>query len=395
MTNLLLRLFVKNSSAVNDPRVRESYGNLGGGVGIFCNLILCIIKISVGIITGSMSITADGLNNLSDMGSSVITIVGFRMASKPADNDHPFGHGRIEYISAFIVSALIILVGGELLISSVKALALGESAPTYSVWALIVLGISVFVKLWLYIFNRSLGKRIDSEAPIATAKDSVNDCIASTVILISVAVSFIVELPFNLDAVMALGVGLFIVWSGLSSAKSTIDDLLGNPPSRELIEQIHSTVMSFDSFVGIHDLIVHNYGPGRQFASVHVEVPQDTDIVSAHEQIDLCEKLVNEQTGVILVIHMDPIDVNNTSVNKAKDDMLGVLENIDSRLSLHDFRMTPSGKSLTNLIFDVVMPQGFKMKTDELLREILSRAMEIDPTYRCVITFDNDYTGTH
>ena len=391
MTHLLLRLFVCDYTDVKNQSVRENYGKLGGIVGIICNVILSAIKIAVGIITASISITADGLNNLSDMGSSVITLIGFKMANKPADSDHPYGHGRIEYLAAFIVSMLIMLMGGELMISSVKTLLSGKIAPTYSLWAIIALVLSVAIKFWMFIFNRKLGKSIDSDVLTATAQDCANDCIATTAILISAAVSMIIKLPFNLDAVMALAVGVFILWSGLSAAKDTVSDLLGNPPAKELVEEMERIILSFEQFIGIHDLIVHNYGPGRQFASVHVEVPQNIDMVTCHEQIDLCEKLVNERTGVMLVIHMDPIDINNEVVNQTRKKLETAIKSIDERLTLHDFRMTPSGKERTNLIFDVVVPSDVSKSDNELKYEISRLAADIDPKYVCVITIDNMY----
>ncbi len=393
MTKLLVRLFIKNSEDVNDSAVRLKYGTLGGAVGIVCNLFLCALKITVGLITASISIVADGLNNLSDMGSSIITMIGFKMAGKPADSDHPFGHGRMEYMSAFIVSMLILLVGAELLKSSVTALATGESAPAYSVWAIIILAVSVLVKLWMCLFNRRLGKKIDSEALIATAQDSLNDMVATSVILLSVGISMLVTLPFNLDAVMGILVALFILYSGLASAKDTLNEILGTPPDKKLIKEIEDTILSFKEFKGIHDLIVHNYGPGRQFASVHVEVPQDSDIVKCHEQIDLCEKLVDEKLNISLVIHMDPIDVNNEAVTKAKKGIIDAVKEIDENMSVHDFRMTPAGKTRTNLIFDVVVPSSIKVSHEELNEIISEKAKKINPTYCCVITFDNDFTG--
>ncbi|MEE1005993.1 MAG: cation diffusion facilitator family transporter [Acutalibacteraceae bacterium] len=393
MTKLLVKLFIKNSEDVNDSAVRLKYGKLGGAVGIVCNLFLCALKITVGIITASISIVADGLNNLSDMGSSIITMIGFKMAGKPADSDHPFGHGRMEYMSAFIVAMLILLVGAELLKSSVTALATGESAPAYSVWAIIILAVSVLVKLWMCLFNRRLGKKIDSEALIATAQDSLNDMVATSVILLSVGISMLVTLPFNLDAVMGILVALFILYSGLASAKDTLNEILGTPPDKKLIKEIEDTILSFKEFKGIHDLIVHNYGPGRQFASVHVEVPQDSDIVKCHEQIDLCEKLVDEKLNISLVIHMDPIDVNNEAVKKAKKGIIDAVKEIDENMSVHDFRMTPAGKTRTNLIFDVVVPSAVKISHEELNEIISEKAKKINPTYCCVITFDNDFTG--
>ena len=393
MTKLLVKLFIKNSEDVNNGTVRLKYGTLGGAVGILCNLFLCTLKITVGFMTASISIVADGLNNLSDMGSSIITMIGFKMAGKPADSDHPFGHGRMEYMSAFIVSMLILLVGAELLKSSVTALATGESAPAYSVWAIIILAVSVLVKLWMCLFNRKLGKKIDSEALIATSQDSLNDMVTTSVILLSVGISMLVTLPFNLDAVMGILVSLFILYSGLASAKNTLNEILGTPPDKKLIKDIEDTILSFKEFKGIHDLIVHNYGPGRQFASVHVEVPQDTDIVKCHEQIDLCEKLVDEKLDISLVIHMDPIDVNNEAVATTKERITNAVKEIDSNMSVHDFRMTPAGEKRTNLIFDVVVPSTVKMSHEELIELISECARKINPTYCCVITFDNDFTG--
>lgn len=393
MTELLTKLFIKNSEDVSDGAVRLKYGTLGGAVGIVCNLFLCALKITVGLITASISIVADGLNNLSDMGSSIITMIGFKMAGKPADSDHPFGHGRMEYMSAFIVAMLILLVGAELFKSSVSALVTGEAMPTYSVWALIILAVSVLVKLWMCLFNRKLGKKIDSEALLATAQDSLNDMVTTSVILLSVGVSMLIKLPFNLDAVMGILVAVFILYSGLASAKDTLDEILGTPPDKKLINEIENTILSFKEFKGIHDLIIHNYGPGRQFASVHVEVPQDTDIVKCHEQIDLCEKLVDERLNISLVIHMDPIDVNNETVAKAKESIVNAVREIDNNMSVHDFRMTPAGETRTNLIFDVVVPSAVKISHEELGERINESARKINPTYCCVITFDNDFTG--
>lgn len=393
MSALLIKLFIKNPENFKDNRVRESFGKLGSFVGIICNLFLCILKISVGIISGSISIMADGFNNLSDMGSSVVTMIGFKLANKPADSDHPFGHGRMEYISAFIVAVLILLVGFELFKSSFEAFVNNTATPKYSTTAIIILAVSVLVKAWLFFFNRKIGKKISSEALIATAKDSFNDAVATLVILVSVFVSRLTVLPFNLDAVMGIGVAVFIIYSGIMSAKETLNSILGTPPEKEVITEIEDTILSFKEFIGIHDLIIHNYGPGRQFASVHVEVPHNSDIVRCHEQIDLCEKIINEKLGILLVIHMDPIDTDDETVNNAKLKMTEVLKGIDSSLSLHDFRMTPSGEKQTNLIFDVVVPSDLKLSHKELRKKIEDGAVGVDKTFKCVITFDNDFTG--
>lgn len=393
MSELLIKLFIKDSDKVSDNAVRKNFGTLGSVVGIICNLILCIFKITVGSITGSISIVADGLNNLSDMGSSVIAMLGFKLADKPADEDHPFGHGRMEYMSAFIVAVLIFLVGFELLKSSANALINGDKQPTYSIFALIVLIVSIIIKFWLFLFNRKIGKKINSDTLIATAQDSLNDMVATSVIFLSAIIAYIFPLPFNLDAVMGIFVAIFILISGINTAKETINHILGKPPEKSLINDIENTILSFEEFIGIHDLMIHNYGPGRLFASVHVEVPQDTDIVKCHEQIDLCEKLINEQLGVSLVIHMDPIDVNNEAVTKTKTALLEGLKIIDNSLTLHDFRMTPQSDTRTNLIFDVVVPSNLKIKEKDLEQKICSMAKLINPTFCCVITFDRDFTG--
>ena len=393
MTNLLIKLFVKNKDDIKNKAVRNTYGNLASVTGIVCNIILCIMKVLIGVIVSSISIIADGLNNLSDMGSSVISFIGFKLAGKPADRDHPFGHGRIEYMSAFIISVLILIVGVNLLINSAKTLISGEGAPVYDIWTVIILAISILMKLWMFFFNKKLGKKIESSALLATAKDSINDVVATTAILVSCFVTRLVSLPFNLDAVMAILVSLFIIYAGLSSAKDTTDQLLGGPPDKELINDIEEVISSFEDFVGIHDLIVHNYGPGRQLASVHVEVPYNINIVECHEQIDICEKSVFEKTGVELVIHMDPIDTDNETVSKARNEMSEAIKTIDSRMTLHDFRMTPNAKNRTNLIFDVVVPADLKLSDKELNEKINALAKELNETYCCVITFDADYIG--
>lgn len=394
MTELLIKWFIKDADNVTDTTVRKNYGTLGSLVGIICNLLLCSFKITVGGITGSISIVADGLNNLSDMGSSVVAMLGFKLADKPADSDHPFGHGRMEYMSAFVVAILILLVGFELLKSSVTALINNTAQPQYTYFALAVLLVSILFKLWMFLFNRKLGKKINSGTLFATAQDSLNDVVATSVILISAVVCKIFTLPFNLDAVMGIFVALFIIFSGITAAKDTINRILGEPPEKSLIDDIENTILSFKEFVGIHDLIVHNYGPGRQFASVHVEVPQDIDIVKCHEQIDLCEKLVGEKLDINLVIHMDPIDVNDESVLATKRNIAEGLKIIDSGLTLHDFRMTPQSDTRTNLIFDVVIPSDLKMGEKELEQKIIAMARLINPTFCPVITFDKDFTGT-
>ena len=391
MTNLLIKFFIKEKGRT-PTQIRESYGTLGSFVGIAANVLLCIIKLAAGILTHSMAIIADGLNNLTDMGSSLVTMLGFKLASKPADKDHPFGHGRMEYISGFIVSVIILLVGFELIKEAVSTLINGGTTPHYTIFSGVVLGISVIIKFWMFLFNRKLGKKINSAALIATAQDSLNDCISTTAIFIAAIVGSIVKLPFNLDAVMTIAVAIFILWSGVMSAKETLNQILGEPPEREFIEELERNILSFEGFIGIHDLIVHNYGPGRQFASVHVEVPQNVDIVKCHEQIDICEKVIQEKMGIMLVIHMDPIDNESEVLKHTKEKMLDAIHTIDKRLTLHDFRMTPHSELRTNLIFDVVIPSDLKISDDDLKEKIATLARLIDETYCCVITIDHDFT---
>lgn len=393
MTELLIKLFIKNPKALNDKKVRENYGTLASFMGIVWNVVLSAIKILAGALSGSISIIADGINNLTDMGSSVITMIGFKVSSKPADKDHPYGHGRMEYMSAFIISALILLVGFELFKESATALLSGEKQPAYSALSIIILAVSILVKFWLFLFNRKIAKKINAASLFATAQDCLNDSITTSAILVSVVVSKFIAIPFSLDAVMGIAVSAFILFSGYSLAKDTINVILGKPPEKELIKSLESTILSFEGFIGVHDLIVHNYGPGREFASVHVEVPQNIDIVKCHERIDLCEKLVKEKLDVELVIHMDPVETDNEEINSAKAVISNALKEINGDLSLHDFRMTPKCENRTNFIFDVVLPSELEISEKELRQRIDDAVKKINPTYYTVITFDNDFTG--
>ncbi len=386
MTSLLLKLFIKKDE--KHPDYRTKCGNLAGWVGIFCNLLLFILKLTVGILSASISVMADALNNLSDMGSSVVTMLGFRLASKPADPDHPYGHGRFEYISAFIVSGLIILVGVELFKSSLDKI-LNPVDLSFNVLSVVILICSVLIKLWMYFFNRKVAKKIDSDAVLATAADSRNDALVTTAILISVIVMMLTNI--NIDAYIGILMSIFILWSGFKTAKETLDPLLGEPLELERAKEIEREIMAFDGFLGVHDLMTHNYGPGRSFASVHVEVPCNTDIVKCHEQIDLCEKLVFERTGVHLTIHMDPVETDNQKLNHAKAIIAEKIKEIHTALTIHDFRMTPKSDERTNLIFDVVVPADMGGNHSELREKIEAIAKEIDPTYCCVIEFDIDF----
>lgn len=386
MTSLLIKLFIKEKP--DHPDYRTKCGNLAGAIGIFSNLLLFILKLTAGILSASISVMADAMNNLSDMGSSVVTMLGFRLASMPADPDHPYGHGRFEYISAFIVSGLILLVGVELLKSSIDKII--NPVPISFTWvSVIILAASVLVKFWMFLFNRKVGRKIESDAVIATAADSRNDALTTAAILISVIV--MMQWGINIDAYMGIAISLFIIWSGFKTAKETLDPLLGQPLDMEKAKELEREIMSFDGFLGVHDLMTHNYGVGRSFASVHVEVPYNSDIVKCHEQVDLCEKLVFERTGVHLTIHMDPVETDNDKLNFAKSVIAERVKEIHPSLSIHDFRMTPKSDERTNLIFDVVVPADMGGKNSELKTKIEKIAKEIDPTYCCVIQFDIDY----
>ena len=390
MTNLLIRLFIKDRDKVADNTVREKYGTLAGVVGILCNLVLFGIKLTAGLLSSSISIIADALNNLSDMGSSVVTLFGFKLASKPADPDHPYGHGRFEYIAAFVVSGLIVVMGIELLRGSIEKI-ITPTNVEFGYVSIAILGISILFKLWMFFFNRKLGKKINSAALKATARDCINDALTTSAILISVIIMKFTEL--NIDAYVGLAMALYVLWSGIKTAKETLNPLLGEPIDEETAKALEQEIMSFEGFLGTHDLLAHNYGPGHCFASVHVEVPANTDIVKCHEQIDLCEKQVFEKTGVLLTIHMDPVETDNEILNSAKNTIAEKIRSIHPDLTIHDFRMTPKSDERTNLIFDVVLPVGLEKEKSKIKEQIEMIAIDIDPTYRCVITFDFDFVG--
>ncbi len=387
MTKLLIGLFVKNSGDTADSKVRDSYASLAGGVGIGCNLLLFLLKLAIGIFSGSVSVIADAFNNLSDIGSSVVTLLGFRIAKKPADPDHPFGHGRMEYMSAFMVAVLIILVGVELLKTSVEKLFAPTPMQTSSFVFIGLIG-SVIVKLWLSRFQKKIGNIIGSAALTASSHDSANDCLSTAAVIVSVLVYRFTS--FNPDAYAGILVALFILWSGISTARDTLSPLLGEPPEKELIDGIGSIILKNDEFLGIHDLIIHNYGPGRCFASVHVEVPQDIDILYCHEKIDDCERELHETLGVETVIHMDPISVNDPFVTGLRETVAAKVKVIDSSITIHDFRIV-NGTGHTNLIFDIVVPAGFSVSDSALKKRVNELVKEIDTTYFAVINIDRNY----
>ncbi len=387
MTELLIRLFIKDHKNTQNPQVRLKYGVLSGVVGIVLNIILSVFKIVFGILTKSVSVTADGANNFFDAGSSIINLVGFRIAGKAADKDHPFGHGRVEYISALSLAFLILLMGFELIKTSVGKLSGGE-AVIFSVPAVVVLVLSIFAKIWLAVFNSAIGKKIDSVAIKAVAKDSIGDIAATTASLIALVASRYTDLP--VDAVMGILVALLICYAGYGVIKDTMGPLLGEPPKPEIIEELEALVMSYDGVVGIHDAVLHSYGHSRIIGSLHAEVPANVDILISHDTIDLIERDVKAKTGIELTIHLDPIVVDDEFTNEHKSIVQKIVSDIDSVLTMHDFRVV-KGPTHTNFIFDVVTPCEYKIKPEKLTEMITSELQKIDPTYFTVITVETSY----
>lgn len=393
MTDILLKLFVKGD--LSDKKNRHKCGTLGSIVGIVCNLVLFIIKFIAGVLSGSLAIIADAFNNLTDMGSSVVTMLGFKLASKPADREHPFGHGRMEYMSAAFVSVLIIIVGFELLTESFAKLKNPALTDT-SLLTVAILSASILIKLWMALFNRKLGKKIDSSALIATATDSLNDCISTaTVLAISIFSMFGSHFSFTkyLDPVAGLAVAVFILIAGVRSLKETMDPIIGLPPEKEDVIKIKNIVMGNELFLGIHDMIVHNYGPGRSFVSLHVEVPTDIDILYCHELIDATERKIQEETGFEAVIHMDPILVGDEFVDSTKTELISKINTLGKGFSVHDFRLV-KGEQQTNLIFDVCVPADCVLSDSQVRETVSALACDIDKTFKCVITVDRDFSST-
>ena len=385
MTNLLLRLFVKDADNTDSPKVRAAIGTLSGLVGIVCNLLRFAFKLLVGTLTSSVSITADAMNNLSDASGSIVTFIGFRVADKPADEHHPYGHARAEYLSGLGVAALILVIGIELVKTSVKKI----FAPTpveFTAVAAVVLLASIGMKFWMNLFNRSLAKRIDSTALMATAADSRNDCITTFAVLVAAVVEKLTHIP--VDGWIGLAVALFILYSGLNLAKDTISPLLGENADPELREKIVDYIVSQPKVLGYHDLMVHDYGPGQRFASLHVEMDCREDPLDCHELIDDMERECLRSHNVHLVIHYDPVVTDDPVMTALKNRVLCLLQAKDPRLSLHDFRMIP-GKKHMNLVFDVALPRDLKDKGEEL-RSWVEDTLNAEGgmVYHVIITFD-------
>lgn len=386
MTSLLLKLFVKNSDDTGDPKVRTAYGVLSGIVGIICNALLCAGKLAVGFFSGSVSVIADAVNNLSDASSSVVTLIGFRLAAKPADEKHPFGHYRIEYFSGLAVAVMIVVIGVELIKSSIEKIINPEEVE-FSAALAAVLVASMLVKGWMALFNRKLGKKIDSPALLATVADSRNDVITTAAVLASCIVGKVTGL--RIDGYMGVIVALFIIWSGINIARDTISPLLGEAPDEGLVHALAEHIRRYDKILGIHDLIVHDYGPGRRFASVHVEIDHREDVLDAHELIDDIEREVKRSLNVDLVIHYDPVVTDDTELNAVRSLIVSALKNKDERISVHDFRMV-RGTGHTNVIFDVVIPHEYEKCTDGL-RDLINETLKSDKMkYYAVVTFDSE-----
>ena len=392
MTRLFLRLFVKNYQEKENPGVRARVGKLSGLVGIFCNVLLCVGKLMVGAISGSVSITADAMNNLSDAASSVVTLIGFKLAERPADEDHPYGHARYEYLSGLAVAALILIIGFELGKTSVEKI-LHPAAVAFSAPLVIVLVGSILVKLWMFVFNRYLGRHISSGALLATAADSRNDVISTGAVLI--AAIFEGFTGYKVDGFMGLAVAVFILYSGVQMAKETISPLLGESASPELQKSIVSTISQEELVLGYHDLMVHDYGPGQRFASMHVEMDQEQDALVCHELIDSLERKCLRELGVHLVIHYDPVVVGDEKLDEMRQFLQQSLFEYHERLSLHDFRMV-QGKKQVNLIFDIALPQALRGQEKDIKAHMQNALAQKDQSeYHLVVTFDPEAFNQH
>ena len=385
MTNLLLRLFVKNYNNPEDPATHSTIGTLAGVTGILCNVFLFGLKLLAGIISGAVSIVADALNNLLDASSSVVTLVGFRLAKRPADLDHPFGHARYEYISGLVVAALILVVGVELAESSIRKIFI-PSPVLVSVPTLFVLLISVLVKIWMSHFNLKMGELICSGTLKATSVDSRNDAIATTAVLIGCFIELVFHIP--VDGYIGLAVALFVIWSGISVARETISPLLGQRADQGLVEKINQLILSDENVLGVHDLLVHDYGPGQCFASVHVEISADENPLRCHDIIDRIECSAMEELNVHLVIHYDPVEENDREREEMLALMKEILYDIEPCYSVHDFRVV-RGSVKPKLVFDLAVPYGKKQEYQEIIRAIEYALKCHDKDYLTVIHFDN------
>lgn len=387
MIDFLIRIFIGKDKNPNEVKTRAKYTALAGGTGIILNVLLFIGKLTLGILAGSVAIIADAFNNISDAGSSVVTLIGSHLANKPVDKEHPLGHGRLEYVSGFIVDMLIILVGFELLTSSIDKI-MNPSLPNVGNVTLIILGCAILVKIWLFFFYRKIGNRIHSAPVKASAFDSLSDCIATTLVLLSAIVARIWNV--GIDGWAGVLVAIFILFTGIKAAKETIDLLLGSPPDPQFIDDIYAFSRRYPSVLGIHDVMVHDYGPGRQIVSFHAEVSADSDINVAHEEVDKMERDMNETFGCIVTVHLDPIVMNDPFVNEMHSAAVNAAKAVHADFTIHDFRMTV-GESTFNLIFDLVIPTDCKIEKKDAERLVAEEIYKDYPNCFCVIRAENPF----
>ncbi len=389
MTGFLVKKFVPDCENLQSAKVRTAYGMLSSVVGILCNALLFLAKLVVGIVINSVSVMADAFNNLSDAASSVISLVGVKIAARPSDKDHPFGHGRAEYISALLVAFVILEVGLSCIKSSFEKI-FSPEAVNFSYISIAILVGSMLVKLWLSFFNRKLAKKTNSSVIKATATDSLNDVMVTGATVASILIFEFFEV--NLDGYIGIIVAILIFVSGINIIKDTVKPLLGEAPDPKICDALVQKVLSYDGIVGTHDLVIHSYGPSRSMASIHAEVPSNIDILFAHETIDRIERDVQNEMGIFLVIHMDPIEVNNAVVDSSREVVIDVIASLDCGVTMHDFRMV-SGEGQTNLIFDIVVPHSFSdREAEDIAQRIKTAVNEKNSTYQCVITVDRSYT---
>lgn len=384
MTGLLIKLFVKNNEDIMNPHIRKKYGALSGGVGIVCNIILFLIKLMTGIISASISVVADAFNNLSDAASSIITIIGFKLADKPADNDHPYGHGRYEYLSGLLIAFLIIMTAIELLKSSVDKI-INQEAVEFSYFSVIVLVFSICLKMWMALFNKKIGKKLNASAMLATATDSLSDCIATGAVLLSLIIGYIFNI--NIDGYAGALVALFVFKAGIDAANDTLQPLLGQAPDPEFVKSLEEDILKEEKIEGIHDLHIHDYGPGRVVVSLHAEIPAEMNVMEAHDVIDNTEDRIKKKYKCDISIHMDPIETENELTNHLKDEVGNIIKEINPILHFHDFRIT-NGPMRTNIIFDLEVPFGFEMADNEIIREINKKVKAINENYYIVVQVD-------
>lgn len=387
MTKLLTKLFIKDSGA-DTPAVRSAYGKMAGKVGIFCNVLLCAGKFFAGMLSGSVSVTADAVNNLSDASSSLISLIGFKLSERSADAEHPYGHGRYEYLAGFIVAALIMVIGGQLLRDSIlKIIEPGE--VEFGLIPLAVLIVSILVKFWLMAFYKKIGGRISSETLIAAAADSRNDVISTAAVLAALIISHFCSV--ELDGIMGAAVAVFILYSGIGLVKDALDPLLGKAPSAELVEEIRSKILAYDGILGTHDLMIHDYGPGRQFASVHVEVSADMSLMECHDLIDSIERDFLRE-GMNMLVHPDPVAMDDSAAGQVNAELNRIVREIDERISVHDVRIVQCPDA-EKVIFDCVLPPDSGIEEKALTEEITRFLRVTRPDCRCIITFDSGYAS--